>query len=168
MSHPPKRKQIDWIPIDLDISNGMTFPDAERKYNLSHWTIRKHCKRHGIGVLPGKLKQLVQQGVEKHLEKVATAITTEEIERHKRKVFEIGSESVAKFRAKEPRSFRELKTADDMTRRAAGIEDDEGGNKLMLVQLNEAIEDHDPQEATSESLQPIDVVPLSLPNESAG
>jgi hypothetical protein len=150
-SNAPKESATDWTAIETQITSGaMTYPEAAEHFGIPENTIRKRASRKRWRTTQRTLKRLVTKQVQKQVEKTvasaAIAISASEIEAHKRKVFDITSKSIAKFRAKAPKTFRELDSADKIVRRAAGLQDDQT-QVGVLLQVNESINAFDAEPA---------------------
>lgn len=78
---------------------------------------------------------------------------------HNARLYEKVSGSIDKFKAKAPKSFKELEVADKLVRRALGVDRDEAVNAPVLIQINEAIGAH-------ESPQPIEAFEVRPCNPS--
>lgn len=135
----------DWPGIELALTTGqMTYGEAAAHYKTPEGTIRKRSKRKGWMVGKKAIAALVHKQVVAAVEGATSAITQSEIEKHKRMVFDTMTKSLGMFKAKTPRSFREAETADKMARRSAGLQDDQT-QVGVLLQLNEAINTHEPE-----------------------
>ncbi len=66
-------------------------------------------------------------------------------ERHRELVFEVAHGALARAKLKPPHTFREAKLADDMARKACGLDVNEGVSQSVLIQVNELIEGHEPE-----------------------
>jgi hypothetical protein len=83
-----------------------------------------------------------------HCSKVAGAAIAQWAKRgetHRELVFELAHGALAKAKLKPPRTFKEAKLADDMARKACGLDINEGVSQSVLVHLNELIEGREPE-----------------------
>jgi len=88
-------------------------------------------------------------------------------EDHRELAFQIGHQSVKRFKPRAPKNFRELEIADRITRKAAGLETAEIVNQT-LVHINEAIEDHgDQQVVEANVVEAEEALPESTPEPPA-
>jgi hypothetical protein len=83
-------------------------------------------------------------------------------ETHRELVFKVAHGALAKAKLKPPRTFKEAKLADDMARKACGLDINEGVSQSMLVHLNELIDGREPEvleaEVVDAELSPDDTV----------
>jgi hypothetical protein len=155
---------IPWIEIERECIAGLTFEDAGRKFNVKAGTIRRRSLRHHWPTPTAVVKRARALGLksaEKTLDKAAVD-WTEKGETHRIKAFEIASESVAKFKPKAPKTFRELEAADKIARRAAGLDVSEV-QVQTLIQMNESINEFDQQPEEIVDAEVIEVIPDSEP-----
>lgn len=150
-SLPAARAPIPWDEIVLALQDGMTMPDAARRHHVKYDTIKKYVQRKHIALpsrtLQGHIEQNLNRVVTAALEKVVDK-WAEKGEQHREIAFDIAHESVKKFKAKAPKSFRELEAADKIARRAAGLETADMLQQT-LINVNEAIDNfEEPREAT--------------------
>jgi hypothetical protein len=161
---PGSKAAINWEPIKMAIVSGqMTWPEASRAFEVKEDTIRKRANREAWPT-PKRIAKAIQTKLSNPVQNSAVGeavanIARERIERHIATAFDIASKSVAKFRAKAPKDFRELNVADQIARRAAGIQDTAPQTAVML-QLNEAVNCFDPD------AQPVE--DESIPRPTAG
>jgi hypothetical protein len=165
---PAARVKIPWEEIIRDLQDGLSMPEAARRYHVLYDTVKKYVKRHHIALpsssLQGHIEQNLNRVVTAALEKVVDK-WAEKGEKHREIAFDVAHESVKKFKAKAPQNFRELEAADKIARRAAGLETAEVINQT-LINLNEAIDNFvEPQEITDACV--IETSPqLSAPQEA--
>lgn len=166
---------IPWTKIEEAMIAGENPNDVSKKYNVPYNTIRVHCSRHKICVPTQRMIRVVSKNMEKAVQSAAEKVAKswlEKGEEHRQDAFNVAHESLKKFQAKAPRTFRELESADRIARRAAGLETADVIQQT-LVNVNEAINDFDqPQEAVLESFEhpmEIETAPLeqSGPNSNS-
>jgi hypothetical protein len=142
---PTASAQIPWDEIVRTLQDGMTMPDAARRYHVKYDTIKKYVQRKHIALpsrtLQGNIEQNLNRVVTAALEKVVDK-WAEKGEKHREVAFDIAHESLKKFKAKAPKSFRELEAADKIARRAAGLETADAV-QATLINVNEAIANFD-------------------------
>jgi hypothetical protein len=152
---------INYEPIKAEITSGrMNWAEAAKHFNVKENTLRVYAIRHRWHIPQSAIKTIVRKQVAKAVEAEVAAITQQEIEAHKRKVFDIATESVGKFKAKAPKSFKDLDTADRIARRSAGIDDDGDDRSVSLILCNERLEAH------GVPVEPIEAHEVQQPNES--
>lgn len=154
--------KTDWIAIEQAVAAGLTFVEAETKFNVKLDTIRKRAARHKW-VLPSHVAAVVRAKHEIAVQKAAEN-WLEKGEQHRETAFKVASDSVKKFKAKAPKNFRELEAADKIARRAAGLDTGEGVNVQTLINLNERMnnaEDEQVFEASAIDAEILESTPLS-------
>jgi hypothetical protein len=138
------RAAINWEPIKMALVSGqMNVGEAATTFKVKPATVYKRLEREAWPV-PKRITKAVQKVVENSAVGEAVAnIARERINKHIETAFDIASKSVAKFRPKAPKDFRELNVADQIARRSAGIQNDAPQTAVMLL-LNEAVNAFDP------------------------
>ena len=121
---PPNRKQDPMF---------LTAAEAARQFKLSREVIYARAKRHGWRLISHVEKQKLQKDKKRDWGKSGEA--------HREAAFKVAHESLKKFKAIKPKSFKELDLADRIARRAAGLENDSIVQQT-LVHINEAVEGH--------------------------
>jgi hypothetical protein len=139
---------IPWAAIEQCCIAGMTNTEAAAKFGVKADTVQRRALRHKWTTPLAVAKRSAQLARE-------TSATVETVaqdwlekgEAHRIKAFDIASESVAKFKPKAPKSFRELESADRIARRAAGL-DVADTVVATLLQINERVDnfDNEPEE----------------------
>lgn len=122
---PPNRKQDPSF---------LTAAEAARKFKLLPETIYARAKRDGWRLISHREKQKIQKDKGKR-------DWGKSGEAHREAAFKVAHESLKKFKAIKPKSFKELDLADRIARRAAGLENDSIVQQT-LVHINEAVEGH--------------------------
>jgi hypothetical protein len=161
---------IAWDLIE-QTSREFGIPTAASKYKVDQNTIqaRKRLKKwkripdmrgHRKSMIPANAQLQTMEGdLSKH------------IDRHRATVFEKTSKSIAKFRPKAPRNFREFDAADKIARRALGIDDDKPTLQQTIIKINEAINSEDAQPIEAEVI-PCNPEPRNIeasePSDSLG
>jgi hypothetical protein len=148
------RAAIDWTPIELAVTGGLSFSEAAESFGVKEDSIRKRAKRHRW-ILPKALSQIVRNKLEKAVEKVADDWIAAG-ESHRKVAFDLAHESLKKMKPRAPKTFREADAADRMARRAAGLDNSEIMQQTTLIRINESIEDFDSvREVVEADLQPL-------------
>jgi hypothetical protein len=138
--------------------NHLSVPQVAEKFNLKRKTLYEKCNREGWK----HVKDSTRKARVKLAERVAGKIIkmgpegmnwTEAGETHRQLAFEIAHASVAKFKPRAPKNFRELEAADKMARRAAGLETAEV-LAPTLIQVNELINEAEPQVFEAKEVPP--------------
>lgn len=145
---------IAWDLIE-ESSRAIGIPATAAKYHVNGDTIlkRKRLKK-WKGVPDGRSLAKVEQGSSEQLT-TTPGDFTDRIPGFRERVFKKANDSIGKFKAKAPKTFKELDSASKIAERMMGI-GEQTGNTAVLVHINEAINQHDP-----------DSLPLeSKPNES--
>lgn len=154
---------ISWELIE-ETARQIGIPKTAEQFKLPLNTIHSRKKSHKWKKIPdGRALTKTDKGSDAQLSTM-TGDLSGEIDRHRAMVFQKTSKSIAKFRAKAPKNFREFDAADKIARRALGIDDDKPAQQSVLIQVNEAIAEHNapvPIEANE-----IPCIPAPLPNES--
>lgn len=131
---------------------GMSIPDIARKFGEKPNTVRVRAIRYKWATpaaIAKRAKELTDPEKNDQVIQTAAEDWNAKGEAHRKLAFEVASESVKQFQAKPPKNFRELKAADDIARRAAGLDLDEGGTHQTLIMMHErvnAFEDEQPEE----------------------
>jgi hypothetical protein len=154
---------VEWAEVEKLAVAGVPLIDLSRKFNIKAATVRKRAQRfHWTTPVAIARRALQIQSVKNEL--AVNQAATDWVakgEAHRKKAFEIASESVKAFRPKAPRNFRELESADKIARRAAGLDVSEV-QVQTLIQMNENIDNFDqPEEITDAEI--IEVIPDSAP-----
>lgn len=121
---PPNRKQDPSF---------LTAPEAAKQFKIASTAIYARAKREGWRLLSHHEKNKILENQGKDWGKKG--------EKHRELAFQLAHESLKKFKATKPRSFKELDIADRIARRAAGLENDSIVQQT-LVHINEAVEGH--------------------------
>lgn len=141
----------DWEEIEKLVIAGMSIPDAARKFGLKPNTVRVRAIRNNWPTPDAIAKRAKELTVPEKNDKVIQAAAEDwnaKGEAHRKVAFEIATESIKQFKAKPPKNFRELKAADDIARRAAGLDISEV-NQQTLIMMHERVnsfEDEQPEE----------------------
>lgn len=136
-----KGEQIAWDAIRerIHVQAGgkagpttLTVTEAAKEFSLNRQAIYARAIRHGWRTITNAEKiKLIKK----------TRNWSESAEDHRELAFRVGHDSVKKFKAKTPKTFRDLDIADRIARRAAGLDNAEVIQQT-LVHINEAIEEH--------------------------
>lgn len=137
---------FDWVPIEHDACvNGLTAPELEAKYGIKANTINQHARRNkwpwAHKIIPEIQRRAIAVGAARAVREVAEE-WSQRGEDHRNLVFNLAHDSLKKMKPKAPKNFRDAKMADDMARRAAGLETSENVNQT-LIQINDSIDDFD-------------------------
>ena len=138
---PGDRAAIDWTPIELAVTGGLSFSDAAERFGVKQDSIRKRAKRHNW-ILPKGLSKIVHNKLEKAVEKVADDWLAK-AETHRKDAFELAHESLKKMKPRAPKNFREADICDKIARRNAGLDDVDSAKQVTLIHINEAIDAYD-------------------------
>ena len=146
----PAGAAIPWDVIERACIAGMTFMDAAKGFGVKEDTVRKRARRYRWPV-PRAIGKAVQKAVQN--EQVAELTARDWLAKgavHRAIVFDKAHAAIAKANMSPPKSWREFDLADRAARRAAGLDNEEGAQQTLLIQINERIEgvDCDPIEAT--------------------
>lgn len=135
---PPNRKQDPSF---------LTAAEASRRFKLSPEAIYARAKGNGWRLIGHREKQKMEKDKGKR-------DWGKSGEAHREAAFKIAHESLKKFKATKPKSFKDLDIADRIARRAAGLENDSIVQQT-LVHINEAVEGH----AENQVIEAHEVVP---------
>ena len=135
---------IEWREIELACVSGLTFKEAEARFNVKEGTIRKRALRHNWptpAAIGRRAKQLATRpNTSQDATINAIAVTlSERGKKHAELVFEKGSKAIAKSKITPPRNWKDFEIADKVTRRAAGLDTAENVQQT-LIQINEDAE----------------------------
>jgi hypothetical protein len=128
----------------------MTFMSAAQDFGVKENTIRKRARRYKWPVARA-IGKAVQKAVQN--EQVTERTAQDWIAKgavHRAVVFDKAHAAIAKANMRPPESWREFDLADRAARRAAGLDNEEGAQQTLLIQINERVEgvDCEPIEAT--------------------
>jgi hypothetical protein len=100
-------------------------------------------------LVDGRRKQrLAQSDARKSAtDKPTGPITPEEVEKHTRHIFNLGSDSLGKVKKLKIKGARDFEIVDRVVRRAAGIDEETAIKVAVLVGVNERMEAHSLQRA---------------------
>lgn len=161
----------NWGEIERLAIAGMTDVELGEKFGIKPNTVRKRRIRHNwltplaIAKRAAELEKPAP-GTGKDLVQIAAEDWNAKGEAHRKTAFDIAHESIKKFQVKPPRNFRELKAADDIARRAAGLDISEV-NQQTLIMMHERVNSFDGEQEQPEEIgRPVieaEVVTESLP-----
>jgi hypothetical protein len=137
-----------------DKSTKMTAKQASEHFKVNLQALYARAKRRGWRLVSAA------QRLREERAKVDWARRGED---HRDVAFNLGHESLKRFKPRTPKSFKEAEIADRIARRAAGLETAEVVNNT-LVHINEAIEDHGEQQVLEAEV--IENQPVALPAET--
>ncbi len=63
---------------------------------------------------------------------------------HRELVFNVAHGAFAKAKLQSPRTWKEAKLADEMARRACGLDDRDAASQTLLIHINETVNGFDP------------------------
>jgi hypothetical protein len=121
----------------------MTAAEAARHFKVDQQGIYARARRHKWKLVDGHKREGAKRAALNDWAKRGEA--------HREIAFAVGHESVKKFKARPPKTFRDLEIADRIARRAAGLETAEVVQQT-LVHINEAIDDHGDQQVIEASV----------------
>jgi hypothetical protein len=136
-----ERTVIDWTPIELAVTGGLSFSEAAERFGVKEDSIRKRAGRHRW-ILPKALSRIVRNKLEKAVEKVADDWIAAG-ESHRKVAFDLAHESLKKMKPHAPKNFREADAADRIARRAAGLDNSDMTQHTTLIRINESVEEFD-------------------------
>lgn len=143
----------NWGEIEKLAIAGVSIPDLAIRFDMKQNTIRARALRHKWPTplaIAQRARELEAQGPKPTTDLITAAAEdwNAKGEAHRKQSFEIATESVGMFRPKAPKNFRELKAADDIARRAAGLDIGENNNQtlIMMHERVNAFEDEQPEE----------------------
>ncbi len=160
--------QIDWSLIE-ETARTIGIPATADKFSIDQNTIQTRKKRHKWKGIPDGRSMSKLEIQAREQDDSSPGVFTHRIIAHRERVFNKASESCGRFKVKAPSTFREFKIADDIARRAAGLDDEESQRQSVLITINEQIDDHDgarPIEA--HEVQPCAPAPQQLESSDAG
>lgn len=158
--------KFPWKEIEQDaVHNGLNYKELEIKYNISRDTVRRYADRHqwpmAYRLIPKLKKKVLELATEKAVERAADEWINKGDD-HRKMVFKLANESLAKMPIRAPKNFREAEAADKMARRAAGL-DVTDINQQTLININESIDSFD-EPAPIEAVVIQDVRELNPPS----
>lgn len=136
-----------WIEIEHAVCNGMTFPEASKKYNIKENTLRVKAKR-GKWVTPKIVRAQVSAEIKRTTGATVTKVVADWLakgEDLRDLSFTKAHDSIKKFKPKAPKNFRELESAVKIARQAAGLETADI-NVATLIQMNERMENFEDEQ----------------------
>lgn len=151
--------QVPWDLIEKFCIAGGSYADAAAEFNVKVDTIRKRSARYSWPV-PKAIAQAAmslparQKKVNEAIIQQKAKSWDEKGEEHRRVAFDKAHAALAKMKPTPPKNWREAEAADKIARRAAGLDTADTVNQT-LIQLNEAVNEHDVVEA--------DVVEINTP-----
>jgi hypothetical protein len=88
---------------------------------------------------------------------------------HRELVFNVAHGALAKAKLQSPRTWKEAKLADEMARRACGLDDRDAASQSLLIHINETVNDFDPYpiEANVIDAALLPGTPVSISQETA-
>jgi hypothetical protein len=114
------------------------------KYRVSPITIRARKRDHKWKKIPDG-RTLVKQGSKGSRELTsANGDLSAEIAPFRAKAFQKINDSLGKFKAKAPKSFRELDSCVKIGERMLGINEEKPAQQNILIKINEAVDNFDP------------------------
>jgi hypothetical protein len=142
---------VPWDLIEKFCITGGSFAEAAAEFNVKLDTIRKRAQRYSwplpkviakaAAKSPARQKRVNQAIIARKAE-----TWEEKGEAHRQVVFDKAHTALKKMKPTPPRNWREAEAADKMARRAAGLENIDSINQT-LIQLNDAVNEHDVVEA---------------------
>jgi hypothetical protein len=158
---------IAWDVIE-DSARRIGIPKTATEYKIEADAIRTRSRRYKWKKIP-HAATLAKRNANSDALVTMTGDLASVIDRHRATVFEKTSKSIAKFRAKAPKNFREFDAADKIARRALGIDEDKPAQQSVLIQINEAIGEHEaPVPVEAHEVFPCNPEPMQLDNNEAG
>jgi hypothetical protein len=136
----------NWAEIEKLAIAGVSIPDLARRFALKPNSIRVRAARYKWPTplaIAKKAKELEGKPTTDLLQ-VAAEDWVAKGEAHRKIAFEVASASIKKFQARSPKNFRELKAADDVARRSAGLDLGEA-NQQTLIMMHERLNNFDEQ-----------------------
>lgn len=142
---------VAWDAVkDALLKENLTIKEASARFKIKVRTLYERCRRYGWkpvhATAKAARKELAKKVHDEILKIGADGVIdwTNAGEKHRKTAFKIAHASVAKFKPRAPKNFRELEAADKMARRAAGLENVEI-QQNTLIQVNELINEAEPQ-----------------------
>jgi hypothetical protein len=124
---------------------GLTITELCARFKLKYPAVYARATR-GKWKVISSIKKRAKELQKREAELTTTAAQwAKRGERHRELVFGVAHGALARAKLKPPRTFREAKLADDMARKACGLDLNEGVSQSVLIQVNELIEGHEPE-----------------------
>jgi|SRR3989442_1713105 len=124
---------------------GLTINEVCTRFRLKYSAVYARATR-GKWKVISAIKKRAKELAKKDAELTTTAAQwAKRGETHRELVFRIGHEALRKGRLKPPCTFKEAKIADDMARKACGLDVSDGVSQSVLIHINESIEGCEPE-----------------------
>lgn len=141
---------IDWVAIEKWCIINDDIPEAARKFEVKVDSIRKRSRRHNwplpsvIKKAAASLSPAVRASSNGAIIADSAKTLAQRGEDHAKAVFDLASNAIAGLTKLPIRNWKDAEIADKAARRAAGMGNDDEGAKISIIQLNEAINSHNP------------------------
>lgn len=124
---------------------GLTITEVCARYKLKYPAVYARATR-GKWTVISSVKKRAKELQKREAELATTAAQwARRGDVHRDLVFNLAHGALAKAKLKPPRSFKEAKIADEMARKACGLDVNEGVSQSVLIHVNELIEGHEPE-----------------------
>ncbi len=155
--------QVSWDLL-IESAQSIGIPETAKQFNVNAGAIRLRAKRLKIKGIPDA--RSIVKGTQGRSDELVAANgdLSGHIPGFRARTFEKIDKSIRAFRPKAPKSFRELDSAVKVGERMLGIGEDTGGRAQTIIQINEAVNDHEASIPIEATVIPCD--PEPLPNES--
>lgn len=158
----------NWDEIEKLAIAGVDYPELSRRFDISQNTIRVRARRHKWPTplaIACRVKQLKAKTPSQAPDLIDAAAQDWHArgEAHRKTAFEKANKSMKKFKVKAPKNFRELKVADDVARRAAGLDISEV-NQQTLIMMHEKVNQFDEEPEEIQEIIEAEVIVEALPS----
>jgi hypothetical protein len=124
---------------------GLTITEVCARYRLKYPAVYARATR-GKWTVISSVKKRAKELQKREAELTTTAAQwTKRGETHRELVFKVAHGALAKAKLQPPRTFKEAKIADEMARKACGLDVNEGVSQSVLIHINELIDGHEPE-----------------------
>jgi hypothetical protein len=123
---------------------GLTITEVCARYKLKYSAVYARGTR-GRWKVISTIKKRAKELQKKEAELTTTASEwARRGDAHRDLVFNLAHRALAKAKLRPPRTFKEAKVADDMARKACGLDDRDASSDFLLIHINERVDGFEP------------------------